>query len=324
MSEKINRRQALGRLGKVCVLSAAAAGLYGGLYGRPLQAAAPKPGVWKSHFPIAGAPEATVLAAGRDGVSPAELLKSAFDALGGLSKFISRGDVVALKPNMSWNRAPELAANTNPEVVIALTEMCLNAGAAKVHLVDNSIAAARQAFVTNGMAGAAQKTGAKLFYPASSLYKDLDLGGRRLGEWSVYTPVIEADKLINLPVAKHHGLTRLTLGMKNWIGAVGGRRGALHQDIHQSIVDLANFFRPTLVVLDATRVLLRNGPSGGRPSDAARRDTIIVGTDQVAVDALATSLFDMFPDEIGHILLADQQGLGRADPGPDRIIEVAV
>jgi uncharacterized protein (DUF362 family) len=124
---------------------------------------------------------------------------------------------------------------------------------------------------------------------------------------------VEADKLINLPVAKHHVLSRLTLGMKNWIGGVGGRRSALHQDIHQTTVDLAQFFRPTLTLIDATRIMTRNGPSGGNLSDVTVKNTLILSNDQVAADASAAKLFGLSPGKLGFIRLAEQRGIGTSD-----------
>ncbi|MBU2547758.1 MAG: DUF362 domain-containing protein [Proteobacteria bacterium] len=324
MSEKITRRQAVKRLAKLGGAAALTVGAYGGLYGRNTLAAPETRLEIKSDFRIPGAPDQVVVARSNRAGREAELVAKVLEPLGGMEKFITRGDVVAVKPNMSWDRPPELAANTSPEVLAAIVRLCYRAGAKKVHLVDNTINNAQRCYLNTGIEAVAKETGAGLLYPESKHFKDMDLGGRRLGQWSVFMPVIQADKLINAPVAKSHGLTRLTLGMKNWIGAVGGRRGALHQDIHQSIVDLARFFQPTLVLVDATRIMVRNGPSGGRLSDVIGRNTVIAGIDQVAVDAAATALFDVYPDEVGYILLAEQQGLGRIDPGAGKRIEIAV
>ena len=156
----------------------------------------------------------------------------------------------------------------------------------------------------------AKKTGADLVYPRSSLMKTMKLGGYRLGSWSVFVPLVEADKLINLPVAKHHSLCNLTLGMKNWIGGVGGSRRSLHQDIHQTIVDLAHFFKPTVTLIDATRIMTKNGPSGGSINDVSVTNTLILSDDPVAADAKATLLFNRKPKEIGFIRIAQKQGLG--------------
>ncbi len=242
------------------------------------------------------------------------LIQKVFDSAGGLQRFISKGDVVVIKPNISWARAPELAATTNPEVLRALIELCQEGGAKKVRIADHTIHDARRCFAITGVGSVAKKTGADLVFPRSSLMKDMKLRGSRLDIWPVFVPLVEADKVINLPVAKHHSLSSLTLGMKNWIGGVGGSRWSLHQDIHQSIVDLARFFRPTITLIDATRILVRNGPSGGSPSDVETKNTLILTDDPVAGDAEAARLFNLDPKKIGFIRLAEKWNLGTADP----------
>ena len=193
------------------------------------------------------------------------LTRRVFEAAGGMGRFVSKGDVVVIKPNVSWARYPQMGATTNPEVIEAVVRLCLDAGAKKVRIVDHTIHDARRCFALTGVGAVAKKTGADLVFPRSSLMKEMKLHGNRLDVWPVFVPLVEADKVLNVPVAKVHGLSTLTLGMKNWIGGVGGRRSALHQDIHQSIVDLAQFFNPTVSLLDATRIMTKNGPSGGDP-----------------------------------------------------------
>jgi uncharacterized protein (DUF362 family) len=242
-----------------------------------------------------------------------DLTGKVFEAAGGMGQFISRGDVVVIKPNISWARRPALAATTNPEVVEAVIELCLDAGAKKVRIADHTIHDARRCFALTGVGIVAKRTGADLVFPRPSLMKEMRLHGHRLDVWPVFVPLVEADKVINLPVAKVHELSTLTLGMKNWIGGVGGRRNALHQDIHQSIVDLSRFFNPALTLIDATRIMISNGPSGGSPSDVAVKNTLILSNDQVAADAKAAALFGYDPGEIGFIHLGQKWGLGTYD-----------
>jgi uncharacterized protein (DUF362 family) len=241
------------------------------------------------------------------------LTRKVFDAAGGIKKFISKGDVVVIKPNISWARAPHLAATTNPEVMQAVIELCQEAGAKKIRIADNTIHDARRCFAITGVGSVAKKTGADLIVPRDSLMREMNLHGHRLDVWPVFTPIIEADKLINLPVAKDHGLSVLTLGLKNWIGAVGGRRSALHQDIHQTIVDLAQFFKPTITLIDATRIMINNGPSGGNESDVKTKNRLILSNDPVAADTKAASLFDLDPNKIGFIHLGNKWKLGTSD-----------
>ena len=242
-----------------------------------------------------------------------ELTRKTFEAGGGISKFISKGDVVVVKPNISWARRPEMAASTNPTVMEAVVELCQEAGARKVRIADNTIHDARRCFALTGAGMVAKNTGADLIYPRSSLMRRMKLQGNRLDIWPVFVPLVEADKVINLPVAKHHSLSVLTLGMKNWIGAVGGRRNKLHQDIHMTIVDLAQFFNPTVTLIDGIRIMTRNGPSGGSTSDVVQKNTLILSNDPVAADARAARLFGRKPEQIGFIKLGQKWGLGTYD-----------
>ena len=248
-----------------------------------------------------------------EGYSVKSLTRKVFDSAGGAGRFISKGDVVVIKPNISWARRPEMAATTNPEVLQAVIELCQEAGAKKVRIADHTIHDARRCFALSGARAVAKTTGADLIYPRSSLMKKMSLKGNRLGIWPVFVPLVEADVLINLPVAKHHSLSTLTVGMKNWIGGVGGSRYSLHQDIHQSIVDLANFFQPTVTLIDAIRIMTRNGPSGGSTSYVAEKNTLILSDDPVAGDARAALLFNRQPEKLGFIRMAREQGLGTFD-----------
>ena len=248
-----------------------------------------------------------------DGYDVKALTRKTFEAAGGIQKFISKGDIVVLKPNISWARRPDLAATTHPEVMEAVVELCQEAGAKKVRIADNTIHDARRCFAITGAGMVAKKTGADLIFPRSTLMREMKLQGNRLDIWPVFVPLIEADKLINLPVAKHHSLSTLTLGMKNWIGGVDGSRWSLHQDINQSIVDLAHFFKPDLTLIDAIRIMIRNGPSGGSTADVQVKNTLILSNDPVAGDAKAALLFGRKPKDIGFIRLAQKQGLGSYD-----------
>ena len=142
----------------------------------------------------------------------------------------------------------------------------------------------------------------------------MDLGGVVLKTWPVFTPFLEADKIINLPIAKHHALTGATLGMKNWSGILGGERNRLHQQIHQSLVDLANFMLPTLTMIDCYRILLRNGPTGGNLEDVATKKAIVAGTDPVALDAyVAKAYWNLDAEHMPYLHMAAERGLGTVD-----------
>lgn len=250
------------------------------------------------------------MAIAKSSKSPEELTTRAVNALGGMKRFISRGDFVAIKPNIGWDRTPAHAANTNPRVVAELVRQCLDAGAKQVVVTDASCNEARRSFQRSGIWKSAHEAGAQVVLPGSHRFRTMRMRGDLLDEWPVYTPLIEADKLINVPVAKHHNLSNYTGAMKNWYGVLGGRRNRLHQNIHLSIADLATFMRPTLTVLDATRVLIRNGPQGGNLADARDMHQVIASLDEVAVDHYGARLIGVDPMSVTYLRLGQERGLG--------------
>jgi uncharacterized protein (DUF362 family) len=269
-------------------------------------ASAPQTRDFRLHAQSADLPELVV--ARND--APAALVKKAVDALGGMRRFISRGDVVVVKPNIGWDRTPIHAANTNPLVVAEIVRLVLDAGAKKVVVTDASCNEPNRCFTRSGIWKAAYDAGADVIIPAEHRFRGMRLKGEVLDDWPVYTPLVEADKIINAPIAKHHNLARYTAAMKNWYGSLGGRRNRLHQNIDVSIADLAQFIQPTLTIVDANRVLMRNGPQGGNVADAKEMRTVIASTDQVAADAFGCELIGRTADEIPYIGMGHARGLG--------------
>ena len=141
----------------------------------------------------------------------------------------------------------------------------------------------------------------------------MTLNGKALKEWELYDEALTADVYINVPVAKNHGLTKLTLGMKNVMGIMGGNRGIIHKNIDTALADINAVFRPHLTIIDATRILMAHGPQGGDPRDVRVLNKVIASTDIVAADAYATTLFGMKPDEIAVTVAAYKRGLGEMD-----------
>lgn len=238
------------------------------------------------------------------------LTRAAIDALGGMGRFVSKGQTVWIKPNIGWDRRPEQAATTNPDVVATLVAMCYQAGAKRVLLSDNPCNSAQRTFPRSGIQQAAEKAGAQVFFMDERKFRKMALNGKVLKEWPVYAEVVECDVLINVPIAKHHSLTTVTLGMKNLMGAVGGARERFHQNTELTLPDLAAFLKPKLIVLDAIRVLTGNGPVGGSLTDVKRKETIVAGADQVAVDAYGATLLGHKPQAIDHIVEAGRRGVG--------------
>ncbi len=256
-----------------------------------------------------GSPDVALI----QGESPSLITKEAITALGGMQRFVSKGDKVIVKPNIGWDRTPEQAACTNPEVVKTLVELCFDAGAKEVKVMDNPCNPARRTYVRSGIQKAAKSAGAKVPLPNKHHLKKIPIHGDSLKEWDIYTDFVETDKIINVPIAKTHSLSRLTLGMKNWLGAIGGNRNQLHQNLDLAIIDLAAFFKPVLTVMDGYRILLRNGPQGGRLSDVKLHKTVAAGVDYVALDAVGASFFDIKPEELRFLQIAKEKGRGEID-----------
>jgi uncharacterized protein (DUF362 family) len=248
------------------------------------------------------------------GGEPRDLVKKSLENLGGIRRFVSHQDVVVIKPNIAWDRTPEQAANTNPEVVAEVVRQCWQAGAKRVIVTDVSCNEFRRCFQRSGIQAAARAEGAEVIYPDPELFREVEMGGVVLKTWPILAPFLEADKIINLPIAKHHILTGATLGMKNWYGILGGERNRLHQQIHQSLVDLANFMLPTVTLIDCYRILLRNGPTGGNLEDVALKKTMVASIDPVALDAyVAKAYWNLDPLHLPYLQMAAARGLGTVD-----------
>jgi uncharacterized protein (DUF362 family) len=225
---------------------------------------------------------------------------AALGLLGGIERFVSQGDIVTIKPNIGWDRTAEQGANTNPALIEAVANLCFDAGASRVVITDVPCNDFRRTFRRSGISALSEKIGVEIIYPEKHRFVDVDLGGEILGRWPVLKPFL-----------KHHNLTRMTVGMKNWYGVLGGPRNRLHQQIDTSIVDLADFFRPSLIVVDATRVLFRNGPVGGSLSDVETHNTVIAATDQVAADSYACRFLNLDPGSLRFLKMGELRGLGK-------------
>jgi uncharacterized protein (DUF362 family) len=246
------------------------------------------------------------------GTDPALNVRAAIDRLGGMDRFVGPDDVVVVKPNIGFDRAPDQAANTHPEVVAEVARLCLEESPLRVIVCDCPVAESRRAFDRSGIMQAALEVGAEVVLPEESSYHTVEISPR-LGTWDVLEPFVIATKIINVPVAKHHSLTNTTAGMKNWIGITGKLRVMFHNDIERSIAELAALMRPTLTVVDASRVLMETGPKGGSLGAVKQVGAVAVGVDPVALDAWAYSLWGVGPNELPPLFeLAEGMGLGRA------------
>ncbi|OPZ73125.1 MAG: hypothetical protein BWY83_00264 [bacterium ADurb.Bin478] len=246
--------------------------------------------------------------------APAELVRKAVQALGGMSQFVKKGQTVLLKPNIGWDRSPEQAANTNPEAVAEVVKMCFEAGAGRVRVLDRTCNQAQRCYSRSGIEKAAAAAGAQVRHIIEGRFKEVAIPqGALLKSWPFYLDVLEADVFINMPVAKHHSISQYTLGFKNLMGVMGGDRGSIHNKFMTKIVDINSALKPTLTIIDAYRVMLRNGPTGGSLADVAEKKTVIAGVDRVAVDAYGMTLFGVKPEQVEYLRLASERGLGQSD-----------
>lgn len=248
-----------------------------------------------------------------NGKDAEQMVRAAVDKLGGMSRFVTPGQRVLLKPNVGWDRQPEQAANTNPDVVQAVVKLCLEAKASAVWVTDVSINDPYRSFARSGIEEAVERAGAKVKFTDSNDFVLTDLKGKMLKVWPVSRFYHQVDRVINIPVVKSHSLSKCTISMKNWYGVLGGQRNRLHQAIDVSIADLASAIRPTLTVVDATRVLKHNGPTGGSLSDVSQENTVAAGLDEVALDAYCLKFLDLTPDKAGFLTEGQQRGIGVVD-----------
>ena len=247
------------------------------------------------------------------GENPYEMTVAALAAMGGMERFVSKGSVVVVKPNIAWDRTPEYAATTNPSVVAALIDLCFKAGAKRVKVFDRTCNAAERCYENSGIKKVAQEHGANVYFVDDWNYAEahFDYASPMEG-WPIYRDAIDCDTFINVPVLKHHGLTGLTLSMKNLMGVCGGNRGSLHSNIGQKMLDLTNFINPDLTVIDAFRVLVRHGPTGGNLEDVVTMKSVIVAADPTLADTYACQLMNVDPQGVPYIAEARQRNIGIA------------
>lgn len=258
-----------------------------------------------------------------EGKDYAGITVKALGALGGMRRFVRNGDTVVVKPNIGWDRSPEQAANTHPLVVRAVVEECLRAGAGKVKVFDRPCNDERRCYVNSGMTAALRDLKkVELKFIEDERFRKVAINGAVLREWELYGEAMSANVFINVPVAKHHGLTRLSLGIKNVMGVMGGNRGKIHRNIGPALADINGALKSHLVVIDATRVLTDHGPQGGDLRDVRVLNKVIASTDIVAADAYATTLFGLKPADISTTVAAYRKGLGEMNLSRVRIVKV--
>ncbi len=243
------------------------------------------------------------------------MYRRAMEEMGGMERYVSSGQEVVVKPNIGWDVPPERAANTNPELIGAIVEDCLKAGARRVYVFDHTCDNWRRSYENSGIEDAARQAGATVV-PGNQerFYKEVSIpGGKRLKTAKVHERILEADVVINVPVLKHHASTTVTIAMKNLMGIVWDRRFYHRNDLHQCIADFCLFHKPQLNIVDAYLVMTQNGPRGTSTADLVTRRSLLVSEDIVAVDAAGTLLFGAEPEDVGHIRLGHEMNIGNMD-----------
>lgn len=266
-------------------------------------------------------PDVTVV----EGGEPPALVRKSIEALGGMSRFVKQGDIVVLKPNMSWDRVPVQGATTNPDVVAEVVKLCLEAGAKKVKVFDRTLNEPKRCYTRSGIEKAVKAAGAEVYHVYDRKFKRVRFPeGELIKAWELYEDVLEADRLINIPIAKHHSIGGVSLGMKNLMGWLGGDRGKFHRDFPVKIVDLSAKIKVDLTILDAYRRLMRNGPNGGNPADVEVKKTLIAGVDPVAIDSYGVTMFDLIPENVEFLKEAHARGLGEINLSKLHIEKIAL
>ena len=260
------------------------------------------------------------------GGEPVAMYEKGIAEFGGMKNFVKAGQVVVVKPNIGWDRAPEFGANTHPELVGKIVADCLAAGAKDVFVFDNTCDNWQRAYATSGIEKAAKDAGAKVVTGSSEgNYKNVTVPkGKSLKNAKVHEKIIECDVFINVPVLKHHDGAQISLAMKNLMGIVWDRRFWHNNDLQQCIADMVSYRKPDLNIIDGYRVMKRNGPKGVSVSDVSLEKAQIISTDIVAADAAAAKIFGKEPETIGHIKIANDMGFGVMDTSKLNINRIRV
>lgn len=310
----MNRRDFLLRTGKAGLAVAAACGTGIFFHNRQVpQNRPPAQAAWT--VPDFSVPEQAGRICAVRGKDRSQTVQAAIKALGGMGLFVKPGERVLLKVNAAFASPPMISATSHPDLVAEVVRLCFQAGAARVVVTDNPINDPSSCFSLSGIGPAAETAGASIVLPREEAFRPVTLAeGRLIRDWPVLAGPFEGiDRLIGIAPVKDHYRSGASMTMKNWYGLLGGRRNMFHQDIHTIITELARMVKPTLVILDGTVSMMQNGPTGGSLSDLKPTETMIVGTDQVAVDAYGATLLEKNREELSYIGMAQHAGVGTAD-----------
>jgi uncharacterized protein (DUF362 family) len=261
-------------------------------------------------FSVGGMDDFFYIVRGKD---PGQIVRKAVESAGGMSRFVSKGDRVLLKVNCAFARSAWMGATTSPEVTAEVVKLCLSAGAKSVRVTDFPINDPKNCFYRSEIGPAVKAAGGEILLPSPDDFKIVRVSNGVIGNWEVfYTPLAWCDKIIGIPTVKSHNLSLASLGMKNWYGFIGGSRNRFHQNIHEVIAELGAFITPTLMILDGTRILMRNGPTGGSADDVKEGNVVAVSNDQVAIDAFGSELLGLEKTAVPYLALAEKMSVGKS------------
>lgn len=265
------------------------------------------------------------------GGEPAVMLDRALTKFGGIKTFVKKGQVVVLKPNIGWDKTPDLAADTNPELVAAMVKQCYAAGAKRVEVFDHTCNQWDRCYVNSGIKNAVESAGG-IMVPANdeSFYRTVSIpNGIKLKQAAIHRSLLDCDVWFNMPILKNHGGAKMTISMKNYMGIVWDREYFHRTDLQQCIADVCTFHkRPALNIVDAYRIMFKNGPQGKSVADTALLKTLIVSPDIVAADAASVKFFSqvkqMNINEVSHIGMGQALHLGTEDLDKLRIDRIKI
>ena len=251
------------------------------------------------------------------GGEPEAMLIRAFKELGGIKNYVKKGQKVVIKPNIGWDRTPELAANTNPLLVGALVKLCRSAGASEILVFDHTCHDWKKSYTNSGIEAAVNAAGGKMV-PGNdeSFYREVEIpNGVTMKKNAIHKALLDCDVWFNVPVLKHHGGAKNSISMKNLMGIVWDRKTFHKNDLHQCIADIATFHKkPALNIVDAYRIMKSNGPQGKSEADVVMLKSLIVSPDYVAADTASMKLFSQVQPtdikDVRHIELAEKNHVG--------------
>ncbi len=258
-----------------------------------------------------GAPDLVAVKGGE----PDVMLDKALDAMGGIKSFVKKGQKVVIKPNIGWDVDPERAGNTNPLLVGRLIEQCYNAGAKEVYVFDHTCDDWKRCYSTSGIERIVkEKKGIMVPANTENYYHKVEINnGKRLKDAELHELILSSDVFINVPVLKNHSSSKLSISMKNLMGIVWDRGYWHKNDLHQCMADLTTAYKPTINIVDAYNVMMRNGPRGVSKADVVQMKSLLISKDIVAADAAAAKLFGMEPASVNHIKYGAEMHVGNID-----------